>query len=273
MDNLGNRKFFTGRRRRFGNFALGLAFLVVGSLLMMREVGVDMPSWLFRWEMILVVVGIGIGFKSKFRDFGWIAVTGVGLFFLGDDMFPDWDASRFIFPAIILAVGLFIILNKISSGARQNKLNQDSNDTSTTDFSSNQEHIVQPTIIPVNENTAGAGSMEEEQLDVVSVFSVVNKKVFSKNFVGGEIVCVFGGSEINLMNADISAGTVELEVVCIFGGATLFIPPNWYVKSEMGSVFGGADDKRRSAMPDQNKVLIVKGVCIFGGLEIKSKFQ
>jgi hypothetical protein len=115
--------------------------------------------------------------------------------------------------------------------------------------------------------------MEEEQLEIVSVFSAVNRKVFSKNFVGGEIVCVFGGSEVNFMNADISAGTVELEVVCIFGGATLFIPPNWHVRSEMGSVFGGVDDKRKNPVPDHSRTLIIKGVCIFGGLEIKTKYS
>lgn len=272
MNNIGNRRILSGRRRRTGNLALGLAFLVVGSLLMMREVGVDMPNWLFRWEMILVVVGIGIGIKSRFRDFGWIAVTGVGLFFLSNDLFPDWDATRFILPSILGGIGLFIILNKISNNSKPNEPAPVADDPKAN-LSSDPLTTIIPEIIPVTENRDSSRLMQEEQLEVLSVFSVVNKKLFGKNFVGGEIVCVFGGSEINLMNADITSGTVELEIVCIFGGATLFIPPNWYVKSEMGSVFGGADDKRRTAMPDPNKVLIIKGVCIFGGLEIKSKFQ
>jgi hypothetical protein len=411
MDNSENRRLFSRRRKRSGNLILGIALLVVGSMLFAREFGVDLPDWFFRWELILVVVGISIGIKSGFRDFGWIAVTGLGLFFLSDDIFPGWNAKRFLVPAGLLALGAFIILNRISASARRDHLataNDPDDDKAGIPSMDDNDKSGQPGAIPPTqrfespadrfnnrnsgdrftnrgdrftnkneqlnnkgeqspgtpEQNANRGEqfpltpeqdanrgeqfpntpeqfvnrgeqfpntpeqhanrgeqfpntpeqyanrsgqynnrrgqnpdsndtysnraepfnnrgdqytsramMEEEQLDIVSVFSAVNRKVFSKNFVGGEIVCVFGGSEVNMMNADISAGTVELEVVCIFGGATLFIPPNWNVRSEMGSVFGGVDDKRKNSIPDMNRTLIIKGVCIFGGLEVKSKFQ
>ena len=373
MNNSENKPLVTGRRKRSGNLIIGIALLVVGSLLFAREFGADLPNWFFRWELILVVVGISIGLKSGFRDFGWIAVTGLGLFFLSDDIFPGWNATRFLVPAGLLALGAFIILNRLSASAHRTNYSRFDNpnipgtenpdsgytnqsgqhhgtttfeqfsnrgeqfDNSTEQFSNRGEAFINKgeqfpykgeqfpnkgeqfpnkgeqfpnkgEQFPKGEQSPnkgeqfgnkgeqpGTGSeqytnsgeqfnsrsgpylnraqMEEEQLDIVSVFSAVNRKVFSKNFIGGEIVCVFGGSEVNLMNADISAGTIELEVVCIFGGATLFIPPNWNVRSEMGSVFGGVDDKRRNSIPDLNRTLIIKGVCIFGGLEVKTKYQ
>jgi hypothetical protein len=260
------------RRKRSGNLIVGLAFLIAGSLLFAREFGAELPWWFFRWEMILIIVGISIGVKSGFRDFGWIVVAGLGFFFLSDEIFPGWNPWRYVLPASLLAVGAFIILQKLSPSQRPREIAPDEDSGQQSSGSAYHSPTMPTEVIQFGDPVPSSGYMAPEQLDVVSVFSAVNKKVFSKNFEGGEIVCVFGGSEINLMNADISAGTIELEVVCIFGGATLFIPHNWYVRSEMGSVFGGVDDKRKNVAPVESKTLIINGVCIFGGLEIKTKY-
>ena len=51
------------------------------------------------------------------------------------------------------------------------------------------------------------------------------------------------------------------------------VPPNWEVRSESVAVFAGIEDKR-NLLPgsrfDPNKVLIIKGTSVFGGIEIKS---
>ena len=58
----------------------------------------------------------------------------------------------------------------------------------------------------------------------------------------------------------------------IFGGTKLVVPPTWDVQSEMVAIFGGVDDKRqiKGVHLDPNKVLILDGTCIFGGIEIRS---
>src|SRR5687768_5163726 len=122
MNKSENRRVVTGRRKTSGNLIIGIALLVVGSLLFAREFGADLPDWFFRWELILVVVGISIGVKSGFRDFGWIVVTGLGLFFLSDDIFPGWNATRFMVPAGLLALGAFIILTRLSASSRRENL-------------------------------------------------------------------------------------------------------------------------------------------------------
>jgi predicted membrane protein len=80
----------------------------------------------------------------------------------------------------------------------------------------------------------------------------------------------FGGSEINLMQADIK-GRVKIEVVQVFGGTKIIVPANWIVQSEMLAIFGGIEDKRPpqlNTIPD--KILIIEGTSIFGGIDIKS---
>jgi predicted membrane protein len=101
----------------------------------------------------------------------------------------------------------------------------------------------------------------------------VKKNILSKNFKGGEITNVFGGSEVNLSQADIEK-TATLELVNVFGGTRLIIPANWEVHSELVSVFGNIEDKR-NIQPNLKlrkctKVLVLKGNTFMGGIEIKS---
>jgi hypothetical protein len=72
------------------------------------------------------------------------------------------------------------------------------------------------------------------------------------------------------MQSDIH-GRVHLEVVQVFGGTKIIVPANWSVHSEMVAIFGGIEDKRPpqlNAAPD--KVLVIQGTSIFGGIDIKS---
>jgi predicted membrane protein len=84
------------------------------------------------------------------------------------------------------------------------------------------------------------------------------------------VVNFFGGTDLNLSQSDIN-GVAVLDLTQVFGGTKLIVPSNWKVQSEVVAVFGGLDDKRRDlANPDPNKVLVLKGTCIFGGIDIKS---
>ena len=80
-------------------------------------------------------------------------------------------------------------------------------------------------------------------------------------------------TELNLMQADTSTRVV-LDLTQVFGGTKLIIPPHWKVNAEdMVTIFGGLNDKR--PMPVQtgatdSKIIVLKGTCIFGGIDIKS---
>ena len=73
------------------------------------------------------------------------------------------------------------------------------------------------------------------------------------------------------MQADIK-GTASIDITQAFGGMKLVVPPHWNIKSEVVCVFGGIDDKRpiSNDTADSNKVLILRGTCIFGGIDIRS---
>jgi hypothetical protein len=112
---------------------------------------------------------------------------------------------------------------------------------------------------------------QDDYIDTTSIFGGTKKNILSKDFKGGDIVNVFGGTELNLTQADIK-GSAVLELTTIFGGTKLIVPSNWAIKSEAVTIFGGIEDKRQmppsSEQPD--KVLLLRGTVIFGGIDIKS---
>jgi hypothetical protein len=56
------------------------------------------------------------------------------------------------------------------------------------------------------------------------------------------------------------------------GGTKLLLPTHWDIKSEMVAFFGGIEDKRQlvSGSTDPQKVLVLKGTSICGGIEIRN---
>ncbi|MOA33851.1 hypothetical protein D3C78_1551840 [compost metagenome] len=63
-----------------------------------------------------------------------------------------------------------------------------------------------------------------------------------------------------------------MDIENVFGGTKLLVPANWEVKVETVSVFGGVNDKRpvMPASDAPSKIMIIKGTCVFGGIDIKS---
>jgi predicted membrane protein len=204
--------------------------------------------------MLLITIGLIIGMVNRFRDIGWLIITAIGLFFLADDIYPG--IKQLVWPAVIILIGLVIILKP--SRQKKTMVMTDNSPASGAAVMNDA-----PAINPAQATT-------EDVLDLVAIFGAVKKVVFSKNFRGGEVVCVFGGSEINLTQADFT-GTIKLEIVAIFGGAKLIVPANWQVRSEATAILGGIDDKRDPvASANSDKVLVLDGTAICGGIEITS---
>lgn len=263
-----NRNISIGRaeRRRAGfgrgRVWAGLIVVAVGTLLLARQVGVDVPDWIISWPSFFIALGLFIGAKHGFKDWGWVILVLIGaalhtVRFMGD----DFNYKNMIWPVVIIAVGLIIMLRPRSrerfwSGG-------ESGSPSQTPSSG---------INPSAPTEVQARTGADNTFENVNIFGGSKKVIISKDFYAGEVVTVFGGSEINFMQADVN-GRAEIEIVQIFGGAKLIVPPNWKLQTEeLVCIFGGLDDKRNPATltPDPQKVLVLKGTCIFGGIDIRS---
>jgi predicted membrane protein len=247
--------------QKSGKTIVGLILLGLGFILLFRTLDLFfIPSWIFSWPVFLIVIGIFIGKRQGFNRPSAFMPIVIGVIFLINKILPDEHLGRFFWPLLIIGFGAWMI-----SGRKEKtpfeffEWDKEKNGGFNTNSDSNEAQTDFETA-----NFLG------DRINSVSIFGGIKKNIVSKNFQGGDIVNFFGGSEINLMQADIK-GRVKIEVVQVFGGTKIIVPANWIVQSEMLAIFGGIEDKRPpqlNTIPD--KILIIEGTSIFGGIDIKS---
>jgi len=252
---------FRDRKRQEGRIFAGLILVAVGAALLLRNSGFPLPYWLFGWPMILILIGIYSGVKHSFRNNTWIILIGIGGFFMIDKFMPEIRLARSFWPVVIIAMGLLFILRPHRNGWIGTRDDEKKNDPDAIAGSSWQSN-----------DGSSYSTDSSDYLKVSSVFSGVKRNIVSKNFQGGKISCVFGGADIDLTQADIQ-GKAEIRFEVVFGGVKLVVPPHWIVYNELDGVFHGVDDKRKfntvTGSPTE-KILMLKGSVVFGGIEIKS---
>ncbi|MPM35395.1 hypothetical protein SDC9_81986 [bioreactor metagenome] len=114
-------------------------------------------------------------------------------------------------------------------------------------------------------------SRSNDIIDEVNIFGGGEIRVNSRQFQGGKIEVVFGGSNVILLDSELAEGDNILDVSAVFGGFKLIVPAHWNVKIETSNVFGGVADKRVvTGSIDMSRTLVIKGSTVFGGGEINS---
>ncbi|UCS93497.1 cell wall-active antibiotics response protein [Echinicola marina] len=257
-----------------GRFTTGLIVVSVGLILLIRKLGIEIPDWIFSWPMIFVAIGLVVMAKHNFRSgFGAFMLLFGGFFLLKDELhFFPVGLGAFVVPIILILLGLFLMMTR-----KQPKFNGFSGFGSA-----NQEDIkgkgkgVGETFMSDSsyDFRTGSKSSYSDDLDMLNsqaLFCGIQKRVQSKNFKGGKISAIFGGTEIDLTQADLAENAV-LNVEVAFGGVKLLVPPHWELRMGVTNVFAGVEDKRMypKGTEDTGKVLTITGTVVFGGLEIKS---
>ena len=98
----------------------------------------------------------------------------------------------------------------------------------------------------------------------------VHQKSESQDFRGGDISAVMGGAELDLRSARTSSPQVVIDVFAWWGGIDLFVPKDWRVVSEVTPIMAGFDDQTRPAEGMPHTTLVIRGIAIMGGIEVKN---
>ncbi len=250
MENSNDNRPHSGIDRRV---VLGLLALFFGAMLMASNMGM-LPyrtrSIILSWEMLLIVIGIIQVISNRENPIGFILIAIGGFFILPDIFDLSRDFHRMFWPVMLIVGGLLVILY---SGKRK-------------PFDSGSRHGYR------NKSREGKDFNIHGYVDELNVFGGSKKKFTTKDFQGGKVTNIFGGAEIDLTQAELRDGTNYLEVVTIFGGASLIVPSDWNIEVNVVSIFGEFKDKRSLIKkPDDTKGrLVIKGLALFGGGDIKS---
>jgi predicted membrane protein len=235
----------------------GLILLALGGLLLMQHLGMPLPfKIIVNWQIILILIGFISGVRHRFHGGAWLIMMLVGGFFYIDEYYPAMHIHEFMWPIVFIALGLLFILRPHRSKYHNYfekkywKKKEEWKEAYKARYS---------------------GDNQDDFIDATSILGGIKKNILSKDFKGGDVVNFFGGTELNLSQTDIN-GRVVLEVTQVFGGTKLIIPSHWDVKTEMISLFSGIEDRRPldASAVDPNKVLLLKGTSVFGGIDIRS---
>ncbi len=222
-----------------GRSILGVILVLIGLAMIARSINIfpyELERVIFTWPMLLIVLGAIFLFTKSSNTTGWILLLIGAVFWVPRVANFSVDFHEIFWPALFIGIGLIILVKSFGSVAN---------------------------------NQSGS---DKDYIDDVAILGGNDRQITSRTFKGGKVTSILGGSKINLLDAELAPGENVLDMFSLFGGSTLIVPRHWEIKTEVTSIFGGFEDKRRYEKKEstgEEKLLIVKGMAIFGGGEIK----
>jgi len=218
--------------------AFALILIIVGAILLADNLNlfyIYIPFYLRKWYTFFVFIGLFLLLVRDKMAPGIVMIALGGLFMISD----IFDVRVFsLWPAGLIVLGIIILFRKKGM-----------------EFHADSIHT-------------------DDYLDELAVFSGPNRKIRSKNFKGGKVTTVFGGTELDFSSASLAEGKNVIDIFTIFGGTTIYVPQDWDVKVNVTPIFGGYSDERRLIdVTDNSRQLIITGTVIFGGGELKTKIK
>jgi Cell wall-active antibiotics response 4TMS YvqF/Domain of unknown function (DUF5668) len=239
---------------------LGLFLVVAGVLLALDRFGVldTGPIWQF-WPVVLVTVGLVKLLGSDSNRGGGVALLLVGSWFLMRNFTDlDLDVSD-VLPFAVLLIGLALVSGVIRGRPGRGWGRRGG-------FSSSGG---------IGEVGVGSvGNVESgSTVDGFALLGAVARTNNSQSFRGGAATAIAGASEIDLRQAVIgggSGGEAVIDVFAWWGGVEILVPETWAVDLRGTAILGSFEDLTQPPAGGSSQVLVVKGMVIMGGVEIKN---
>ncbi len=238
----------------FGGFVI-----IVGFLFLLDNMGmIDAGNFFDYWPSIFIIIGL---IRIVQADSGPGRVVGfiftlVGFFWILDNIDAfDFSLGRF-WPVLLILIGLLVIWKSlIPRSPGESRCGRRS------------ERAAAPG--PQAPWPPDSATGDSEVLKGVALLGGFKRAINSQNFRGGSLTAFMGGCEIDLRDASISTSPAVLDIFALWGGVELRVPEDWLVELRGMPVLGGFEDKTRPPR-EHSKRLIVKGMVVMGGVEIKN---
>ena len=220
----------------------GLVIVAVGAIALLANFGYDVDINLFDyWPLILVLIGLSRIFQPPEYRHLWFGLgfTAVGVLFLLDNFGFIMFGFDELWPFILIIVGIAVLRHGFG-GKR-------------------------------------GTSTDIDYIDHAALLSGGEYRYRSQNLASGKLFAFMGGCEVNLTEADMRGDELVIDVFAMMGGIEIRVPSNWQVVMRGIPIMGGMSDtttskqsKDAASTSPSVKTLIIKGLAVMGGVEVKN---
>ncbi len=215
---------------------IGFILILLGILFLLSSYEiVDLGRILSRWwPVILIIIGLHKMVTSGSSRYGaGFFLFIIGIFFLLIELgLFSWSVFRYIWPIIIILIGIKLILSP-------------------------------------RHGLSSSSSLAKDTIDAVAIFGGTELSVTSQELKGGQATALFGGAEINLSTAKLKEGKATIHATALFGGVEIVVPEGWRVDVEGTPFFGALESKCRAPEAPDAPTLVIKGSAVFGAVEVR----
>lgn len=223
--------------KRFTNFLWGMVFIIIGVIIGLNALGITDINIFFRgWWTLFIIVPCFIGiFKdgSKWGDIIGL-VIGIALLLCCHNLLKFEWIIKLIIPFTLVMIGLSFIFRDAWNQKVEKKI----------------KHI-------------STGNKQ----DYTATFGENKVNLQNEVFEGADINAIFGGVELNLVQAIVKEDRI-INASAIFGGIDIIVPKEVNVKVKTTPIFGGITNRVTTTV-ENAPTIYINAFCMFGGVEIK----
>ena len=256
-------------RRNGPRLVMGLIVIGLGILFTLDKLGyVEAGSLWEYWPVLLIAAGLGrllLPRGCHGRGIGLVMIV-VGTLFLLNNLgllpYRVWD----FWPLLLLLVGASMVWRAMGGpGGRGASRWREAGFVPEAGEGTAPGAAAVGAVPP-----AGGGSRDESAtVDCFALLGGSHRQSASQDFRGGSLFAFMGGCELDLRQASIRGGQATIDAFAMWGGIEIKVPQDWTVALHGTPILGSFDDKTRAGA-DGSKVLVITGVAIMGGVEIKN---
>lgn len=227
-----------GRRRSIApQLVMGLLIIVLGVLFTAENLGfIEADAYLQYWPVALIAVGLmKLWSGGRRATFPGLMFFFIGLWLLLQTMAIVTVSLWSLWPVLLIVAGGSMVWRGIHRPSCDGVADIDGHST----------------------------------ISAVAVLGGVNRGNNSRTFRGGDLTAVMGGCQIDLRNAAIE-GEAVFDVFAMWGGIEIRVPEGWSVSGRVTTILGGYEDKTRPPRDAATERLVLRGMVIMGGIEIKN---
>ena len=219
-----------------GRLVFGLIVLTLGVIWTLDNLGiVDSTPLLRWWPALLMAAGLarltGVGARQSVVS--GTVMTTIGAILLAGNL--HLMHARILWPLALITLGASLVFRSVRAPA-----------------------------------LGGSGGDVQAEVHNFAMMAGLVLKNVSQQFRGGDLSAMMGGIQLDLRGAAAAGPEVVLDVFTWWGGIDITVPPDWRVVTHVTPIMGGYDDHTKPYAGEAKTTLVIRGVVIMGGIEVKN---